>query len=139
MRLSSRATVAPPIVRGTLPIPIWPVTSLRSWFFFSSRRRHTRSLRDWSSDVCSSDLDVGNNAVKALEGRAAALIANHGLVAIGPRPDKVLHVTALIERTAQISWGARALEIGRASCRERVQIWVAAGGVEKSRVTSESV
>src|SRR5476649_2624945 len=25
-------------------------------FFFSSRRRHTRSLFDWSSDVCSSDL-----------------------------------------------------------------------------------
>src|SRR5579871_5536771 len=25
-------------------------------FFFSSRRRHTSSLRDWSSDVCSSDL-----------------------------------------------------------------------------------
>src|SRR5690349_25057233 len=27
-----------------------------AFFFFSSRRRHTRSLRDWSSDVCSSDL-----------------------------------------------------------------------------------
>src|SRR5206468_7115741 len=27
-------------------------------FFFSSRRRHTRSDRDWSSDVCSSDLGV---------------------------------------------------------------------------------
>src|SRR5438132_268030 len=27
------------------------------FFFFSSRRRHTRSLCDWSSDVCSSDLD----------------------------------------------------------------------------------
>src|SRR5699024_11350315 len=26
-------------------------------FFFSSRRRHTISKRDWSSDVCSSDLD----------------------------------------------------------------------------------
>src|SRR5260221_8901767 len=26
-----------------------------SFFFFSSRRRHTRSLCDWSSDVCSSD------------------------------------------------------------------------------------
>src|SRR6266849_9624869 len=26
------------------------------FFFFSSRRRHTRSTRDWSSDVCSSDL-----------------------------------------------------------------------------------
>ena len=53
--------------------------------------------------------DVGHNAVKALEGRAAALIANHGLVAVGPRPDKALHVTALVERTAQIIWGARAL------------------------------
>src|SRR2546428_9953157 len=28
------------------------------FFFFSSRRRHTRSDRDWSSDVCSSDLFV---------------------------------------------------------------------------------
>src|SRR5690606_39810416 len=27
-------------------------------FFFSSRRRHTRFSRDWSSDVCSSDLQV---------------------------------------------------------------------------------
>src|SRR5699024_11688605 len=27
-------------------------------FFFSSRRRHTRSKRDWSSDVCSSDLHL---------------------------------------------------------------------------------
>src|SRR5438874_6078492 len=29
-----------------------------NFFFFSSRRRHTRSLRDWRSDVCSSDLGV---------------------------------------------------------------------------------
>src|SRR5947199_6239134 len=27
------------------------------FFFFSSRRRHTRCLSDWSSDVCSSDLN----------------------------------------------------------------------------------
>jgi L-fuculose-phosphate aldolase len=53
--------------------------------------------------------EVGANAVEALEGRAAALIANHGLVAVAPRPDKALHVTALVERTAQIVWGARAL------------------------------
>jgi L-fuculose-phosphate aldolase len=53
--------------------------------------------------------EVGANAVKALVGRGAALIANHGLVAVGPRPDKVLHITALVERTAQIAWGARAL------------------------------
>lgn len=53
--------------------------------------------------------DVGTNAVQALEGRGAALIANHGLVAVGPRPDKVMHITALVERTAQIVWGARTL------------------------------
>src|SRR5262245_63220740 len=29
------------------------------FFFFSSRRRHTRCLSDWSSDVCSSDLPAG--------------------------------------------------------------------------------
>src|SRR5699024_11249790 len=34
------------------PLPLFFVL----FFFFSSRRRHTRSKRDWSSDVCSSDL-----------------------------------------------------------------------------------
>src|SRR2546429_4324421 len=32
----------------------------RLYFFFSSRRRHTRCSRDWSSDVCSSDLRRGH-------------------------------------------------------------------------------
>src|SRR5439155_16169498 len=32
------------------------------FFFFSSRRRHTRWPRDWSSDVCSSDLGLGKSA-----------------------------------------------------------------------------
>src|SRR5436853_7908758 len=31
------------------------------FFFFSSRRRHTRCLSDWSSDVCSSDLFKSSN------------------------------------------------------------------------------
>src|SRR4030043_1417193 len=31
------------------------------FYFFSSRRRHTRCSRDWSSDVCSSDLVNGNS------------------------------------------------------------------------------
>src|SRR5206468_50411 len=34
------------------------IVILLSFFFFSSRRRHTRSDRDWSSDVCSSDLKI---------------------------------------------------------------------------------
>src|SRR5947209_19634505 len=37
-------------------------------FFFSSRRRHTRYWRDWSSDVCSSDLEMGENDTKKTEG-----------------------------------------------------------------------
>src|SRR2546429_4700404 len=32
------------------------IVMLMYFFFFSSRRRHTRCSRDWSSDVCSSDL-----------------------------------------------------------------------------------
>src|SRR6266699_6226728 len=43
------------------------------FFFFSSRRRHTSCGRDWSSDVCSSDLGapVGERLVRADEGHAA--------------------------------------------------------------------
>ena len=37
-------------------------------FFFSSRRRHTRFTSDWSSDVCSSDLDLRiNDTLEAKE------------------------------------------------------------------------
>src|SRR2546422_5562468 len=39
----------------TSHIPLTPC-SILPFFFFSSRRRHTRCSRDWSSDVCSSDL-----------------------------------------------------------------------------------
>src|SRR5258705_1698729 len=35
------------------------VSDYSFFFFFSSRRRHTRCLSDWSSDVCSSDLRSG--------------------------------------------------------------------------------
>src|SRR5207249_10651507 len=40
------------------------------FYFFSSRRRHTRSKRDWSSDVCSSDLIQYHGCVKGDEHRA---------------------------------------------------------------------
>jgi len=62
------------------------------------------------TEYCASGTpDVGEAAVKALEGRGAALIANHGMVAVGPRPSTVLHITALVERNAHILWGARAI------------------------------
>src|SRR2546427_12448763 len=37
------------------------------FFFFSSRRRHTRFDCDWSSDVCSSDLDHGEHTFELLK------------------------------------------------------------------------
>src|SRR5262245_65876997 len=39
-------------------------------FFFSSRRRHTRCLSDWSSDVCSSDLEARTGETQRLAGQA---------------------------------------------------------------------
>src|SRR3989442_13102444 len=51
-------------------LPIIAVYTRLYFFFFSSRRRHTRCGRDWSSDVCSSDLgtsaDLGRLSVLAL-------------------------------------------------------------------------
>src|SRR3712207_8592747 len=51
------------------------------FFFFSSRRRHTRYWRDWSSDVCSSDLearlearDLGWRAVAGEDDLATRLV-----------------------------------------------------------------
>src|SRR5207249_7862747 len=40
------------------------VSALTFFFCFSSRRRHTRSKRDWSSDVCSSDLPAAGSGLR---------------------------------------------------------------------------
>src|SRR5690606_17092998 len=45
------------------------------FFFFSSRRRHTRFSRDWSSDVCSSDLRAVRNAARSLSATVAPVTA----------------------------------------------------------------
>src|SRR6266566_7397364 len=56
-----------------LPVELW----FFFVFFFSSRRRHTRLQGDWSSDVCSSDLEIGldvpkwKEAVDSHSGQAA--------------------------------------------------------------------
>src|SRR5690349_25104172 len=85
-------------------------------FFFSSRRRHTISLRDWSSDVCSSDLLCGPTVYKTPH----------------IRPDHVPDVRRLVDRRpAQVHPDlARPhgleQEIGRASRRARVLTGVGA-------------
>src|SRR5712664_4387329 len=66
-------------------------------FFFSSRRRHTRSDRDWSSDVCSSDLE----RVTALRRAFDAALKDPALIAEAEKSK---------------------IEIGRASCRKSVDL-----------------
>src|SRR5207249_7335307 len=90
------------------------------FFFFSSRRRHTRSKRDWSSDVCSSDLSVvterlGTNRVFKIETLLANPLQVHRVVAgdVDACRQVVLDVTRAHQPPRR--------EIGRASCRERVE------------------
>jgi L-fuculose-phosphate aldolase len=52
---------------------------------------------------------IGAAAVEALADRAAVLLANHGMVAVGKDPADALHVTALVERGARIALGATLL------------------------------
>src|SRR5207249_7794237 len=94
------------------------------FFFFSSRRRHTRSKRDWSSDVCSSDLP--NGAAHALRLARDGPDLVHGIRvrrgAQGPATSDE-SPRAMIE----VDGGHGEGEIGRASCRERGEIGVVAG------------
>src|SRR5207248_6715357 len=51
------------------------------FFFFSSRRRHTRSYGDWSSDVCSSDL------------WPFAMLTTRGALPVAPLESRTLAIT----------------------------------------------
>jgi L-fuculose-phosphate aldolase len=64
--------------------------------------------------------ELGDEAVRHLSDRSAALLANHGMVAIGADPYSAFRVTALVEKVAQIVLGARAIG-GEASVPEQVK------------------
>src|SRR5437762_7952330 len=85
------------------------------FFFFSSRRRHTRYIGDWSSDVCSSDLDEMSHAV--LLDEAADL--RHAL--LGAADDEaILHELVEIRRDRRVDERMRSEErrVGK-ECRCR--------------------
>src|SRR5699024_12068512 len=77
------------------------------FFFFSSRRRHTRSKRDWSSDVCSSDFMAPAWAVTAFDG----LVITNGEPLRAGAPLIAAIILALI--VATLLWGARLFALSR--------------------------
>src|SRR5262249_59244890 len=89
------------------------------FFFFSSRRRHTRLVSDWSSDVCSSDLSGLRHRERPDRKRVAGTWNRWRRTASCPRPRALPRMSRH--------------EIGRASCRERVEISVGGGAVKKKR------
>src|SRR5690606_40404186 len=103
-------------------------------FFFSSRRRHTRFSRDWSSNVCSSDLlDITREAKKTGQkkrlrtlkdlDRAALLLARACSLLLDDNADDPDLRRAIFSCVPK--------KIGRASCRERVWGGVVGGGREE--------
>ncbi len=53
--------------------------------------------------------ELADEVAARVADRAAVIMANHGLFACGKTPKDVLHVAALVERTAEVVWGSRAL------------------------------
>src|SRR5882724_4014934 len=83
------------------------------FFFFSSRRRHTRCLSDWSSDVCSSDLAVAGGRLARRQRRRAA-----ARVRVGEQPRAVgaqlqrARVQPIVERGQELVEGRREQAVG---------------------------
>src|SRR3546814_13766011 len=124
--------------------------SMCMFFFFKQKTAYEMRISDWSSDVCSSDLDRGNNGLQALEAATGDLMAaaaqvpgiayaftlfNTATPKIYADIDRVkaemLGLPAgRISDTLEVYLGpafvndfnflGRPFQIGRASCRERV-------------------
>src|SRR5437588_9138441 len=100
-------------------------TIIFNYFFFSSRRRHTRSLCDWSSDVCSSDL--GARTLDACLGSLTKLnYPDYEVILVDDgSTDNTQEIarrypSVRVVRQENLGLSAARNKIGRASCRERV-------------------
>src|SRR3546814_3184706 len=95
-------------------------------FFFKQKTAYEMRISDWSSDVCSSDLwNLHNAHVDVVESGEGSLELERGVVRVVPEGEQQVNRDAtecclpqgIVNRTPVL--GAR-LEIGRATCRERV-------------------
>src|SRR5262245_65237156 len=92
------------------------------FFFFSSRRRHTRCLSDWSSDVCSSDLGSCTAST-----RSASTTCSGSDMELRAQPLTAEAFAPFGQVFRAPAEKGRLYQIGRASCRERVEISVDGG------------
>src|SRR5206468_6315781 len=106
------------------------------FFFFSSRRRHTRSDRDWSSDVCSSDLTSPAGPAASDE----EFVRTYGSLARGVVVFGHLHVPfvrpvgeMIVANSGSVGMPYDGDQIGRASCRERGESAGGAGGWKEKK------
>src|SRR5690606_39999642 len=102
-------------------------------FFFSSRRRHTRFSRDWSSDVCSSDLSAEETLGQVLRNdlsryRDEMIISTKAGYNMWPGPYGEFGSKKHLISSLDQSLKRMGIEIGRTSCRESVE----SGGVEET-------
>src|SRR5438034_5251295 len=81
-----------------------------AFFFFSSRRRHTRSLCDWSSDVCSSDLTIALRVGQRLVNELLALLQERQHRAPGELPEQDRKSTRLNSSHTVISYAVFCLK-----------------------------
>src|SRR5699024_11368922 len=112
----------------------WCVLSVL--FFFSSRRRHTRSKRDWSSDVCSSDLQIAGPfklLIDHIIHPGTRLNQSRGQNGQAP---PFFQISGRPEESFRPVKGGR--EIGRASCRERAWVGESAGCGGSTTRTAET-
>src|SRR6266436_5086164 len=72
-------------------------------FFFSSRRRHTRCSRDWSSDVCSSDLGRAGGGGRAGRERGRSRMTRARIIGTGAYAPKRVLSNADLERMVETS------------------------------------
>src|SRR5207249_8531406 len=98
-------------------------------FFFSSRRRHTISKRDWSSDVCSSDLTHERfRGYRSSRGRRtnAPFRQNQAdrISGFGRNRHPGLSSVRFGGTKGRYKGNQQRMKIGRASCREREKICV---------------
>src|SRR5258706_8678717 len=99
----------------------WSVTGLENCVFvFSSRRRHTRLVSDWSSDVCSSDLEIifkVSIRVLVIVSPRSSLEKLSGEQAGIAKPEVESFIKLVFGNEIEF---VADVKIGRASCRERV-------------------